>query len=99
MPIPISAAGAPPPIEPIALGNASSSGGGDFKQILQSAIQQVEGSRSAADTQIQNFLSGQNGDLHTAILSEEAADLQFEMFLQTRNKVVSAYQEIMQMQL
>ncbi|MGH8164259.1 MAG: flagellar hook-basal body complex protein FliE [Rhodanobacteraceae bacterium] len=33
------------------------------------------------------------------MLSEEAADLQFEMFLQTRNKVVSAYQEIMQMQL
>lgn len=99
MPIPISSAGAPPPIEPITFGNTNASSGGEFKQVLQSAVQQVEGARSAADAQIQSFLSGKSGDLNTAILSEERADLQFEMFLQARNKVVSAYQEIMQMQL
>lgn len=93
----ISSLGAPPPIEPITLGNTSRAGG-DFKQMLQSAVQQVEGARATADTQIQNFLAGKNEDLNTAILSEQKADLQFEMFLQARNKVVSAYQEIMQMQ-
>jgi flagellar hook-basal body complex protein FliE len=99
MSIPISSLGAPPPIDPIGVGRAGSSAGGEFKQVLQSAIQQVEGSRSAADTQIQNFLSGQNEDVHTTIIAEQTAELQFEMFMQARNKVVSAYEEIMKMQL
>jgi flagellar hook-basal body complex protein FliE len=99
MSIPISSLGAPPPIQPIAADPVSSSAGGEFKQVLQSAIQQVEGSRAAADTQVQSFLSGQNEELHTTILAEQTADLQFEMFLQARNKVVSAYEEIMKMQL
>lgn len=99
MPIPISSLGALPPIEPITLGHSAPAGGDAFKKVLESAIQQVEGARATADQQIQDFLSGKNEDLHTAILSEQKADLQFEMFLQARNKVVSAYQEIMQMQL
>jgi flagellar hook-basal body complex protein FliE len=32
------------------------------------------------------------------VLATQKAELQFEMFLQVRNKVVSAYQEIMKMQ-
>lgn len=99
MPIPISSVGALPPIEPISPGSVNPAAGGAFKNVLASAIQQVEGARATADAQIRDFLSGKNGDLHTAILSEEKAELQFEMFLQARNKVVSAYQEIMQMQL
>lgn len=99
MPFPISSVGAPPPIEPITLNGANPTAGSGFKNVLASAIQQVEGARATADAQIQDFLAGKNQDLHTAILSEQKAELQFEMFLQARNKVVSAYQEIMQMQL
>ena len=48
---------------------------------------------------MERFLSGEGEELHTAVLATNRAELAFDMFLQTRNKVVSAYQEIMQMQM
>ncbi len=37
--------------------------------------------------------------LHTTILATQQAELSLDLFLQARNKVVSAYQEIMRMQM
>lgn len=82
--------------EPLASGSAS--GGGNFQNILQSAIQHVETTSSAANSAVQNYLAGGNQELHSTILATESASLDFEMFLQVRNKVVSAYEEIMRMQ-
>jgi flagellar hook-basal body complex protein FliE len=91
-------------IAPIVLPSVSApaqlegAGGGGFQTILQSAIQQVEGSSAAANTAVKNYLSGGAQELHSAILATQNADLDMEMFLQVRNKVVSAYEEIMRMQ-
>ena len=70
----------------------------DFRSMLDSAIQHVEGTRSHATAAVDKFLSGESEELHTAALAVQKADLEFDMFLQVRNKVVSAYQEIMRMQ-
>ncbi len=48
---------------------------------------------------VQRFLSGDGQELHSAILAVQRADLTFELGLQVRNKVVSAYQEIMRIQM
>ena len=77
----------------------SSPNDGAFRDILSSAIQEVEGARSSADQSAQQFLSGEGEDLHSTILASQRADLEFQMFMQVRNKVVSAYQEIMKMQM
>ena len=69
-----------------------------FQNILRSAINQVEGSRATADNAVQNFIAGNDGELHSTILATQKAELEFEMFMQVRNKVVSAYEEIMKMQ-
>jgi flagellar hook-basal body complex protein FliE len=74
-----------------------SDGGSSFKNILNNAIGEVEGARSDAAKSVQNFLSGSGEDLHSTILATQRADLEFQMFMQVRNKVVSAYQEIMKM--
>jgi flagellar hook-basal body complex protein FliE len=76
-----------------------SDGGNSFKNILNNAIGEVEGSRSDAAKSVEQFLSGNGGDLHSTILATQRADLEFQMFMQVRNKVVSAYQEIMKMQM
>jgi flagellar hook-basal body complex protein FliE len=94
---PISPIAAPLPIDTVSLGQAASSQG-DFKSVLQSAVQQVEASRNSADTAVKNFLTGENQELHSTILATQTAELQFDMFMQVRNKVVSAYEEIMRMQ-
>jgi flagellar hook-basal body complex protein FliE len=76
-------------------GEAASSG---FKDVFASAVNQVENMGQEASASVQRFLSGEGEELHTAVLATQRADLAFEMFLQARNKVVSAYQEIMRMQ-
>lgn len=76
---------------------AASTGGSSFKDILNSAIGEVENSRSSAAKSVEQFLSGDGEDLHSTILATQRAELEFQMFMQVRNKVVSAYQEIMKM--
>lgn len=76
-----------------------SGGGVNFRDILSGAIDQVESSHNEAVQSTQRFLAGEGDDLHSTILAGQRADLEFQMFLQVRNKVVSAYQEVMRMQM
>ena len=86
------------PVNPIdSIGKAGKTG--DFQTILQSAIDRVEASRSAANDAVDKFVSGEDQDLHTTMLATQRASLDFELLLQVRNKVVQSYQEIMRMQL
>jgi flagellar hook-basal body complex protein FliE len=72
---------------------------GAFQAVFADAIKNVEGSRQDASVSVEQFLSGEGGELHSTILATQKAELSFELFLQMRNKVVSAYQEIMRMQM
>ena len=78
---------------------AAGARGTSFKDVLSSAIGEVENSRSTASKSVEQFLSGDGEDLHSTILATQRAELEFQMFMQVRNKVVSAYQEIMKMQM
>ncbi len=88
------------PVEPLTLQPAApSSGGADgFLKILNGAVASVEQTRRTADQSVQGFLNGTGGELHTTILATQRAELQFQMFLQLRNKIVQAYQEVMRVQ-
>lgn len=81
--------------------SGSAAGGQEtsFSNILSGAIGQVESARTDAAKNVEQFLSGSGDDLHSTILSTQRAELEFEMFMQVRNKVVSAYQEIMKLQM
>src|SRR5579883_804267 len=70
-----------------------------FQDVFSSAVQHVEASRVNADQAAESFMNGGNQELHSTILAAQNAELDFEMFMQVRNKVVSAYEEIMKMQL
>jgi flagellar hook-basal body complex protein FliE len=90
---------APPEIPTDSAFGTESTGGISFKDALGSAIQGVESAHNNANQAVQSFLAGEGGDLHSTILASQRADLEFQMFLQVRNKVVSAYQEVMRMQM
>jgi flagellar hook-basal body complex protein FliE len=91
--LPISGATLPDAIRPA----GQSTGGGAFQDVFTSAIQDVEAFGQNATASAQKFLSGEGEELHTTIMAAQRAELSFDMFLQVRNKVVSAYQEIMRM--
>ena len=69
-----------------------------FQSMFNSAVNTVQGARDNANKAIEDFLSGNTEDVHSTVLATQRADLTFEMFMQVRNKVISAYQEIMKMQ-
>jgi len=92
---PISPAALPDSIRPA----GETSPGGGFQDVLAGAIGRVESLGQDAALSVERFLSGEGDDLHTVALATQQADLAFEMFQQVRNKVVSAYQEIMRMQM
>lgn len=77
---------------------AAGSQGLSFQSVLRNAVSNVEASSAQADSAVAGYLSGGNQELHSTILAAQNADLNFEMFMQVRNKVVSAYEEIMRMQ-
>jgi len=98
MPAPISSISGPVLGAPIRPAGGPSRGSG-FQDVLSSAIEKVESLGQNASASVERFLSGEGEELHTTILATTQAQLAFDLFLQTRNKVVSAYQEIMRMQM
>lgn len=76
----------------------SAAAGPSFASMLKNAVDNVETSRTQANNAVSGYLSGGPQELHSTILATQNADLNFEMFMQVRNKVVSAYEEIMRMQ-
>jgi flagellar hook-basal body complex protein FliE len=73
-------------------------GGTDFKDVLKSALQDVDQAQKVSDQQIQNVISGEIQDVHTAMIAMQKADLSFQMMMQVRNKLIEAYHEVMRMQ-
>ena len=70
---------------------------GGFTEMLQHAVSQVDDLQGQAQGKITEVLKGNGGDLHSALIAVEKADLSFQLMLQVRNKIVAAYQEISHM--
>ena len=82
-----------------ASGTASSQAPASFSDIFQSAVSDVDTLQNSADQQVGNLLHGVgNADMSGAMVSVEKADVAFQLMMQVRNKIVSAYQEVSRMQ-
>ena len=99
MPGPILPISGPPVLPDSILPAAGSAATGAFQKVFAQAIQSVESSGNAASASVERFLSGEGEELHTVIMAAQKASLDFDLFLQARNKVISAYSEIMHLQM
>lgn len=86
-----------PLTDSIAPVTSGASGSNAFSSILQQSIQNVSQSQNEADGSMKQFLSGEQDDPHNMMIAVQRSNLEFDMFVQIRNKVVSAYQEVMKM--
>ncbi len=100
MSIVLSALGALGSISPLpklpSLQPADAQGG--FGAVLSTALEKVNELDTGADQQIGTLLKGGNADMSTVMIAVEKADVAFQMMMQVRNKIVSAYQDIEKMQ-
>ena len=76
----------------------ASTGAEAFGSVFSDAIQKVEDYQRNAQDSVNKFLSGEGEELHTVAIKAQQAQLSFDLFMQVRNKVVAAYQEVMRMQ-
>lgn len=71
----------------------------DFANLLNESIKQVSELQSDARELREAFITGQQGvDLPEVMIAAEKASVSFEAITEVRNKLLSAYQEVMNMQ-
>lgn len=71
---------------------------GGFGNMLKSAVNNVDQLQKEAESTVQAFASGEHRDIHGTMIALEKADVSFQLLTQVRNKVISAYETIMRMQ-
>lgn len=70
---------------------------GDFGNYLNKALSQVSEAQTKASEVVKAFESGEEVDVTKVMLAREKASLSFEATLQVRNKLLSAYKDIISM--
>lgn len=73
--------------------------GSDFAALLKASLEQVSQSQAEASRLAQAFEQGApNVSLEDVMISLQKADVSFQTMVQVRNKLVEAYQQIMNLQ-
>ncbi|MFN7085469.1 MAG: flagellar hook-basal body complex protein FliE [Burkholderiales bacterium] len=73
--------------------------GVDFGAVLKGAIDQVNATQQQAGTLARQFeLGDPQAGLQDVMVSLQKANISFQTMVQVRNKLISAYHEIMNMQ-
>lgn len=72
--------------------------GPSFSSVLSNAVHTVDDLHNSAAAQVTNLLQGGNVDVNNVMIAVEKADVSFQLMMQVRNKIVSAYQDIEKMQ-
>jgi flagellar hook-basal body complex protein FliE len=82
---------------PISEKQPSVNKGESFGEALSGAIGKVSELRNGADQAVRGLATGENRDIHQTMIAMEKADVSFRLMMQVRNKIVTAYQEVMRM--
>jgi len=73
-------------------------GSGDFASMLKSSLDKVNASQQTAATEAKAFeLGSPDIGLNDVMLDGQKANIEFQTAVQVRNKLVAAYNDIMQM--
>jgi len=90
-----------PPIKDITVGKGSQKQmleGGSLSRTFDKLLQEVNQQQLNAESKQVDLMVSENKDIHGTMLALEKADLSMRLMLQVRNKLVSAYEEVMRMQ-
>ena len=80
-------------------GTAGKTGGPGFLDSLKSAIGNVNDAQREAGRAVDALMTGDTQDIHRTMVALQQADVSFQLMMQVRNKLVTAYEEIQRMQI
>jgi len=93
-----AAAPAPGPLESVnKIGGATSAPDGDFATTLRGALTEVNAQQAKSSAITASYERGETTDIAAVMLQREQANIGFQATLQVRNKLLSAYKDIMSM--
>ena len=70
-----------------------------FAQLFNDAIASAESQQAASQTGVQALLTGETDNLQSVVMGAAKADVSLQILLGVRDRLVSAHQEIMRMQI
>jgi len=79
--------------------SAGAAGVPDFANVLKSSIDKVSETQKSANQMAEKLVAGDNTqNLHEVMIALQTASVSFQEMVQVRNRLVSAYQDVMNMQ-
>ena len=78
-------------------GSPAGAANADFTSALKSALSEVNNLQANAGDAATSFERGETTDIAAVMLAKQQASIGFETTLQVRNKLLSAYKDIMSM--
>lgn len=85
-----------PTVAPVS--GAAGAGPSTWGHMVQQMVMDVNSKQQSATQMVTDVLKGGPTPVHEAMVATEEASLSFEFLAEMRNKVVDAYQQVMQMQ-
>ena len=77
--------------------NRTGKAAGGFDDMLNEAIGKISQVQKDTETAVKELTTG--GDVTSAMIAMEKADMTFQTMVEVRNRLIDAYQEIMRMNL
>ena len=68
-----------------------------FGKVLARSLNEVNQLKLEADEAINDLSAGKQKDIHQTMIAMEKADVAFQLLMQIRNKIVTAYETVMRM--
>jgi flagellar hook-basal body complex protein FliE len=69
-----------------------------FSNMLARSLDDVNRLKLKADEAVDNLVAGKHKDIHATMIALEKADIAFQLLMQIRNKIISAYETVMRTQ-
>ena len=68
-----------------------------FGKMLARSLNEVNQLKLNADEAINDLAAGEKRDIHQTMIAMEKADVAFQLLMQIRNKIITAYETVMRM--
>jgi len=69
-----------------------------FKETVSNFVNEVNDLQVKAGESVENFATGKVENVHEVMIAMSKAEVSFKFMMETRNKLIDAYKEIMRMQ-
>lgn len=85
---------------PLPAGGArpGAAGGVPFSQLLSNFLSDMDNQQQAVSHDIDRLIAGEADNIHEVAITVAQADVSFRLFMEVRDQLINAYQEVMRMQ-